>query len=1385
MKYLALYKKLWLVYNKLHDIFLCLLLIWNKEINEGGIFVRKSLQKTLSGVIAIVMLLTTVFANTVFTFAAEDAEPTGTIWTIGDSTMCEYVPSNYWNEEYNWREGWGMEVAGYFNDKVTVKNIASSGRSARSYRNKDKDKYSNFVKDLKAGDYVVIQFGHNDQNEPFQKAADGAFELVSGKDYGKKDADNGTTSAVGLSNWKDGIGNNGYVTVEGLPVVAGSFTENNTIPSFEALLYEFYVKVALDKGAYPILATSIPRSNSAMTEVEKNSHGDITWKATSTAEGLKNGEFTHMNYRAAMDTVAEYAEQQTGKKVPVIDIFTPTRDYWDEYIKENGNSVALHAYTIKNGVTGNDRTHLSREGAKVVAGFFADGVKEQNLPLAKFLKDSGGEGDDTTEPPVGDDVEYGNVDGNAGITPNDASMVMQYVLNKASYTGDKAKFEKAANVDKDKIVTAKDAAEILKKAMNPTGFKFSGVETPDDPAVETTTAEKPAETTTEKPAETTTEEPVETTTEEEKEVDPAIQNAYYDGFDIVVDARVNSDPDRVVDGKEQPIFRSVNGALNAVPSGGGSEDDPVTIGIVPGTYREQIIVNKPWISMESTSETEKPTLTWYYVEGYTYDSVGSNGYYDASKPNKGKENYESGANKVQGWGKSVHITKDATGFKAKGIYFENSSNLYVTQEELDDNVRSYGTSGDNLKPDRRGLSVGEGTSADNDVRARQWIERGAALYTEADKATYINCDVIGTQDSLGAYNGRAYFKDCYLAGQVDFICGHAQTVFDGCTIHWQSSPYEDTGSALTASNNGAFPARGYLFWNCKIEGGDRTTHVQFARPWGALNTETAWINTTVDESSVNKGKPIVSEGGWGSMGNSEPQDVRSLVEYNTVCSNPAVKVDTSKRTGTTNGIITGGVLDNYTVVGYNPYVWTAYDQKGNFDGWDPTNSAAVYGRETGVEKDMTDANITVPAEITEDFTLPTVSGYESKWFVQAYTINENGQEVIVENTAAVIDDNGKVTVKRPNYGQKDVDIKFTAYFKKAGDSTVGAERVYKSKVMASTEKGDAFKLEGKVKLSKAASADVPVALNFFIEETGTAIGATEVTIPSGQTEAAYEAYLDKNLNIKATVEVTGDNTEKWAPKAGTIQKIAAVSADAYTYDIEMGQLETVSKTSSAVPTLVGTAPEGYTMESVSDAEKGTVYHYKNTNTDKTKSTHGYYWDLAALADNVEDLKAAESVTLEFSIKVPDGTDWGNPVNVIDILGNGDSSKFAFKAAPDDTRYVRFLLGRWNQLNAIDYSVKGTSGSKHEGPQQLDIVGNFAKEDQAKNKWKKVTVTINFVNESVIITGEGAAHEENGFAWLPKNIDRSKLFMVFYPAENKSATDEYYFTDVKVSYDKFK
>ncbi len=80
----------------------------------------------------------------------------------------------------------------------------------------------------------------------------------------------------------------------------------------------------------------------------------------------------------------------------------------------------------------------------------------------------------------------------------------------------------------------------------------------------------------------------------------------------------------------QNNYGTVNAAVSAAaqikPS---SESQRVTIHIAPGTYREQVTVNTPYLSFVNDTPSQKVTLTWYYGIGYKYYSVGSSGEYSA------------------------------------------------------------------------------------------------------------------------------------------------------------------------------------------------------------------------------------------------------------------------------------------------------------------------------------------------------------------------------------------------------------------------------------------------------------------------------------------------------------------------------------------------------------------------------------------------------------------------------------------------------------------------------------------------------------------------------------------------------------------------------------
>src|SRR5690554_7829805 len=77
-----------------------------------------------------------------------------TIHIIGDSTAA--------NKEANKRpeHGWGECLHMFLKDSIQVKNYAKNGESTKSF--KDRGLFSEARKNFRSGDYLIIQFGHND-----------------------------------------------------------------------------------------------------------------------------------------------------------------------------------------------------------------------------------------------------------------------------------------------------------------------------------------------------------------------------------------------------------------------------------------------------------------------------------------------------------------------------------------------------------------------------------------------------------------------------------------------------------------------------------------------------------------------------------------------------------------------------------------------------------------------------------------------------------------------------------------------------------------------------------------------------------------------------------------------------------------------------------------------------------------------------------------------------------------------------------------------------------------------------------------------------------------------------------------------------------------------
>jgi lysophospholipase L1-like esterase len=126
-------------------------------IPEGGEVKLKDREKTTEAW-AWDEKLTLEFNNShpaISTIEITRADKLPTIYLLGDSTVCDQ-PS----EPYN---SWGQMLTRFFNPIVAIANNAESGESLRSSLNAHRlDKVAS---SLKPGDYLLIQYGHNDEKE--------------------------------------------------------------------------------------------------------------------------------------------------------------------------------------------------------------------------------------------------------------------------------------------------------------------------------------------------------------------------------------------------------------------------------------------------------------------------------------------------------------------------------------------------------------------------------------------------------------------------------------------------------------------------------------------------------------------------------------------------------------------------------------------------------------------------------------------------------------------------------------------------------------------------------------------------------------------------------------------------------------------------------------------------------------------------------------------------------------------------------------------------------------------------------------------------------------------------------------------------------------------
>lgn len=252
-----------------------------------------------------------------------------TIFMIGDSTMAN-KPTDKDNQE----RGWGQMLSGFFTDDIVVDNHAVNGRSSKSFI--DEGRWDAVLEKIKPGDYVFIQFGHNDE-----------------KPKEDRHTDPGTT--------------------------------------FDANLRRFCEETRA-KGGIPVLFNSIVRRNffnNANAVTDDDLHGEQTTRATHEGDSLIE---THILV-AEDGTVKDYltAPRNVAKElgVPFVDMNKLTHDLVQGLGAEESKSLYCWIPKGTNVASPNgreDNTHLNIHGARVIAGLTVDAIGEAVPALKPYIR---------------------------------------------------------------------------------------------------------------------------------------------------------------------------------------------------------------------------------------------------------------------------------------------------------------------------------------------------------------------------------------------------------------------------------------------------------------------------------------------------------------------------------------------------------------------------------------------------------------------------------------------------------------------------------------------------------------------------------------------------------------------------------------------------------------------------------------------------------------------------------------------------------------------------------------------------------------------------------------------------------------------------------------
>lgn len=250
------------------------------------------------------------------------------VFITGDST----VKNADKDEDGMW--GWGAVANTVFDEsKIDIVNAAMAGRSCRSYLNEGR--WDRVYNSLKPGDFVLIQFGHNDISPIDKPKYRGAIATAAD-----------TCHVYKMQAAKEDLSKQN--------VIDQKLKSNTQVGTYEVVFsFGWYLKKFIqdvrEKGATPILVSLTPRNEWPNGKIERRNDTYGKWyREVAEATGV---EFVDLH-----NITADFLDKKCGKKEKAMKYFN------------------------------HDHTHTSLLGAKTNAQSVAKGLRANNSPLAKYLK---------------------------------------------------------------------------------------------------------------------------------------------------------------------------------------------------------------------------------------------------------------------------------------------------------------------------------------------------------------------------------------------------------------------------------------------------------------------------------------------------------------------------------------------------------------------------------------------------------------------------------------------------------------------------------------------------------------------------------------------------------------------------------------------------------------------------------------------------------------------------------------------------------------------------------------------------------------------------------------------------------------------------------------